>query len=501
MGRTVAVMTMTTGRNLTTPRAVADPRRWKALCVLALMQFMLVLDITVVNVALPHIRADLGFSRAGLAWVVDAYVLMAGGLLLLGGRLSDLFGRRRLFLSGITLFAVASALSGFAVGPAMLVGSRFAQGAAEAMAAPAAFGLVALLFPDGNERAKAIGIFGGVAGLGGTLGPVISGLILQGLSWRWIFFINIPVAAVTVLAVRRLVDESKAPRRLTAGRTDITGAFLVTAGLVAVVYGLIQAASRAWGAPRVVLPLTGGVLLLGLFVIREHSAANALVPLRFFRNRTRVGANLLTLAFASVFFTMFFLLTLYLQQVQDYSALRTGIAYLPFGIVISAGIGVSSKLVTRVGVRALLGTGFALCAVGVFLLAAIKAHGSYSTQVLPGMVLMAFGSGLCFAGFSNAALHGVTSEDASLASGVQNAVQQVGGAIGLAVLATLAFRHAAGGVRHGMSPASASTAGTVLSFRIGAIIMALGAAAVWAFFERGRRAVPAEAELDLPVAA
>ena len=380
---------------------------------------------------------------------------MAGGLLLLGGRLSDLIGRRRMFLCGVTVFAAASALSGLAADPAMLVGSRFAQGAAEAMAAPAAFGLVALLFPDGNERAKAIGIFGGVAGLGGTLGPVISGLILQGLSWRWIFFINIPVAAVAVIAVRRLVDESKAQTRVTAGRTDVLGALLVTTGLVAAVYGLIQAASRAWGSPEVVLPLVIGGLVLALFVVREQRTRNPLVPLHFFSNRTRVGANLLTLCFASVFFTMFFLLTLYLQQVEDYSALRTGIAYLPFGIAISVAIGVSSKLVTRVGIRALLGVGFGLCAAGVLLLAGIRVEGSYLTQVLPGMLLMAFGSGLCFAGFSNASVHGVTTEDASLASGVQNAVQQVGGAIGLAVLATLAFRHAAAGVRHGVTTAAA----------------------------------------------
>ncbi|MGH8920852.1 MAG: MFS transporter, partial [Actinomycetes bacterium] len=248
------------GRTLTEPGSVteraapdvADPRRWRALWVLALMQFMLVLDITVVNVALPHIRADLGFSRAGLAWVVDAYVLMAGGLLLLGGRLADLLGRRRMFLVGVGLFAAASALSGAAAGPGMLVASRFAQGAAEALAAPAAFGLVALLFPDGRERAKASGIFGGVAGLGGTLGPVISGLILQGLSWRWIFFINIPVALVAIIAVRRLVDVSRASAPTTAaGRPDVGGALLATAGLVSVVYGLIQAATRAWGSTQV----------------------------------------------------------------------------------------------------------------------------------------------------------------------------------------------------------------------------------------------------------
>ncbi len=466
------------------PAPAADPRRWKALVVLALMQFMLVLDITVVNVALPHIRNDLGFSRADLAWVVDAYVLMAGGLLLLGGRLSDLLGRRRMFLIGIALFAVASAASGAAAGPGMLVASRFAQGAAEAMAAPAAFGLVALLFPDGKERAKAIGIFGGVAGLGGTLGPIISGLILQGLSWRWIFFINVPVATVTIIAVRRLVTESKATSSRITGRADVPGAALATAGLISVVYGLIQAASRPWGASTVVAPLVAGVVLLASFVAREHAAANPLVPLRFFANRTRVTANAVTLCFASVFFTMFFLLTLYLQQVEHFSALGTGAAYLPFGVAISAGIGLSSQLVTRVGVKALLGAGFVLGALGVLAMTAISAHGDYVTQLLPGMLLMGFGSGLCFSGFSNASIHEVTSEDASLAAGVQNAVQQIGGAIGLAVLTTLAFRHSDALVHQGQGVAAASTAGTVLALRIGAAILALGALAVWAIFER-----------------
>jgi EmrB/QacA subfamily drug resistance transporter len=456
--------------------AAPDPRRWKALCVLGLMQFMLVLDITVVNVALPHIRTDLGFSRAGLTWVVDAYVLTAGGFLLLGGRLADLLGRRRMFLIGCGAFAVASAVSGASVSPGMLVASRFAQGASEALAAPAAFGLVALLFPDGKERAKAIGIFGGVAGLGGTLGPVISGLILQGLDWRWIFYINVPVAAVTILAVRHLVDESRATASTRAGRPDVAGALLATAGLVSVVYGLIRAATVAWGSTSVVAPIVTGVVLLVAFVVRERTARNPLVPLRFFRNRTRVTANAVTLCFSSVFFTLFFLMTLYLQDVEHYSALRTGLSYLPFGVAISAGI----------GVKAVLGAGFVFGAAGMWALTDITVRGSYLTQLLPGILLLAFGSGLCFSGFSNASIHGVSGQDASLASGVQNAVQQVGGAIGLAVLATLALRHANTAMAHGVGAAAASTAGTVLAYRIGAVILLVGAGGVWALFERVR---------------
>jgi EmrB/QacA subfamily drug resistance transporter len=469
-----------------------DPRRWKALAVLAVVQFMLVLDITVVNVALPHIRTDLGFTRSGLAWVVDGYVLTAGGLLLLGGRLADLLGRKRMFVIGVTLFAVASALSGAAVDAGMLVASRFLQGAAEAIAAPAAFGLVALLFPDGKERATALGIFGGIAGLGGTLGPIISGVILDNLDWRWIFFINIPVAIVTVIAVRNLVDESRASASSRAGTPDLLGAGLATGALVAIVYGLIQAGTDAWGSAMVVGPIFGGIVLLGVFVGREHLAANPLVPLRFFTNRTRVTANIVTLCFASVFFTMFYLLTLFLQQVEGYSPLKTGLCYLPFGVGISVGIVASSKLVFRTGVKAILAVGFVLCAAGIALMSTLTVHGSYSTELLPGMVLMALGSGLCFTGFSNASVHQVSAEDASLASGVQNAVQQVGGAIGLAVLATLALRHATTGVHHGVSSGAASASGTVLAFRIGAIVLAVGAVLVAALFERVRVVDPTE---------
>jgi EmrB/QacA subfamily drug resistance transporter len=469
------------------PVAEPDPRRWRALGVLALMQFMLVLDITVVNVALPHIKVDLGFSRSGLAWVVDAYVLMAGGLLLLGGRLADLVGRRRMFIIGISVFAAASALSGAAASSGMLVASRFAQGAAEAMAAPAAFGLTALLFPDARERAKALGIFGGVAGLGGTLGPVISGLILQSLSWRWIFFVNIPVALFAMVAVTRLVDESRADAATVdavRNRPDLAGAALGTGGLISVVYGLIAAAGHPWGTASVLAPIVAGVAVLAAFVVRERTAANPLVPLRFFTNRTRVTANLVTLFFATVFFTMFFLLTLFWEQTQHYSALRTGVAYLPFGVVIGLGIALSSNLVPRIGVRPVLATGFVLGALGMVDLSRITVHGPYLTRALPGLVVMALGSGLCFSGFANASVHGVSGADASLASGVQNAVQQVGGAIGLAVLATLALRHATHAVAHGAAPMVAATNGYVLAFRIGAVILAVGAVLVMVLMER-----------------
>jgi EmrB/QacA subfamily drug resistance transporter len=476
-------------------------KRWAALAVIALVQFIIVLDITVVNIALPHIQTSLHFSRPGLAWVVDGYVLTAGGLLLLGGRLADLLGRKRMFLIGVSVFAVASALSGAAVDSAMLVASRFLQGTGEALATPAAFGLVALLFTDPKERATAIGINGGVAGLGGTLGPVISGLLISVASWRWIFYVNIPVAVIAIVAVSRLVAESRASTRLRFGRAaaesgesaDLAGAVFGTASLVAIVYGFIAAANHPWGATRVWGSLTLGAVAAVAFVVRERTALAPLVPTGFLRNRTRVTANVSALLFASVFFTVFFLLTLYFQQVEHYSAIRTGLAYLPFGVVIAFGIGLASQLVPRVGSKPLFCAGALSFAIGVLLLSRITVHGSYWTQAFPAMVVMALGSGINFAVFGIASVDQVSGEDASLASGIQNTAQQVGGAVGLAVLASLALRHANKAVAHGVAVTSAATAGTVLAFRVGAGVALAGALFV-ALVRFGRQGPDAEAE-------
>jgi EmrB/QacA subfamily drug resistance transporter len=456
--------------------ATLDRQRWKALSVIALVQFILVLDITVVNVALPHIQVDLGFSRAGLAWVVDGYVLTAGGLILLGGRLADLLGRKRMFLVGVSLFAVASIVSGAAVDPAMLVASRFAQGIGEAIAGPASFGLIALLFTEPKERAQAIGVFGGVAGLGGTLGPVLSGLLIAAGSWRWIFFINVPVAIIAVVAVGRMVHESRAEiNPLTVGqRPDIAGAVLATAGLSGIVYGLISAGNHAWGSASVAIPLAAGAFLLACFALQERHAGAPLVPAGFLKNRTRVTANITCLFFASAFFAMFFLLTLYFQEVEHWSAIRTGLAYLPFGLVIGLGIAMSSALVPKVGVKVLLSAGFVFVAVGVFLLSRITVDGSYWTEALPGLAVMAFGSGILFSTFGVASMHEVSGQDASLAAGMQSMAQQVGGAIGLAVLATLALRHARAAVAHGIVATAASTSGAQVAFRVGAVIALVG---------------------------
>jgi EmrB/QacA subfamily drug resistance transporter len=454
----------------------ADPRRWKALAVLALIQFMLVLDITVVNVALPHIQNDLGFSRSGLAWVVNGYVLMAGGFLLLGGRLADILGRRRLFLIGVALFAIASATCGAAVNPGMLVASRFVQGLGEALAAPASLGLIALLFPDPRERMKALGIWGGIAGLGGTSGTVISGVLTDLASWRWIFFVNLPVALFALLVVPRLVAESKMVRE--HARPDFAGAVTGTAGLVAVVDGLLAAASHTWGSWNVLLPLIGGLVLLALMVWIEARSDAPLIPLTFFQNRTRVVTNFVTLFFSSSFFSYFFLLTLFEQQILGWSPLKGGLSYLPFGITIGAGIGLGTALMPKVGVKPLLSLGFFGCALGLWLTSLLDVGSSYAGGILPGMMVLGFSSGISFPAIGNASLHEVTGQDSSLASGVQNAMQNIGGAIGLATLVTFAIRHAVSQMQAGVAPAVARTHGYVLSWRIGAVLCLIGGALV-----------------------
>ncbi len=481
----------------TPPPTAADPRRWKALGVLALIQFMLILDVTVVNVALPHIQDDLGFSRAGLAWVVNGYVLMAGGFLLLGGRLADMLGRRKVFLLGVGLFAAASATCGAAVSPEMLVASRFVQGLGEALAAPASLGLIALLFPDPRERMKALGIWGGLAGLGGTSGTVISGVLTDAASWRWIFFVNLPVALIALIAVPRLVSESRMVRG--RGRPDVAGAVVGTAGLIAVVDGLLQAATHPWGSWQVLIPLLGGVALIVLMAWIESRSESPLIPLDFFSNRTRVTTNFVTLFSAAAFFSYFFLLTLFEQQVLDYSPLKGGLSYLPFGFSIGAGIALSTTLMPRIGVKPLLTLGFFGSAVGLLLTSSIDVHASYAGSVLPGMIALGLSSGLTFPAIGNAALHEVTGQDASLASGVQTAMQAIGGAIGLSCLVTVALRHAAGQIHTGVAPAVASTDGYVLAFRIGAVLLAIGGVLVLVLLERVA-AAPRNAQAEITAA-
>src|SRR6516164_8804457 len=450
--------------------AEPDPRRWRALAVLAAMQLMLVLDVTVVNVALPRIQHDLSFSHAGLAWVVSGYVLMAGGFLLLGGRLADLFGRRRLFLAGVIVFGAASAACGAAVSSSMLVASRFVQGTGEALAGPAALAMIPLLFPDSRERMKALGVWGGIGGVGGTIGSVISGALTT-VDWRWIFYINIPVVVFAVVMVARVLPESRMAR---AGhRIDAAGAITATGGLVAVVYGLLQAASYPWGSWQVLLPLLGGAGLLAVMMAVEARAPEPLIPLRFFTNRTRVTSNVLSVALFAAFYGYVFMLTLYMQQVLGYSPLRTGLLYLPLGITIGAGIGLSTTLMPRLGVKVMLALGFIGTAAGLLIASSIHSSSSYISGILPGMIVFGLFTGICFPGLINGALHQVTGQDSGLGSGVQTAMQQVGSALGLATLVTLALRYAGDRIHTAMPAGIAQTDGYAVAFRVGAAVLAV----------------------------
>ncbi|HEY1921003.1 MAG TPA: MFS transporter [Streptosporangiaceae bacterium] len=461
--------------------AAADPRRWLALTVLAAMQFMLVMDVTVVTVALPKIQVSLHFSPAGLAWVINGYVLMAGGFLLLGGRLSDLFGRRRLFFAGVLIFGIASAACGAAVSQTMLVASRFVQGTGEALAGPAALGMIPVLFPDSRERTKALGIWGGIAGLGGMAGVVISGALTGLVSWRWIFYINIPVVVFALLMVPRVLSESRMAR--SGHRIDVLGAVGATGGLVAVVAGLLQAASHPWGSLLVLLPLLGGAALLVVVTFWEARVPDPLIPLRFFSNRTRVTANAVSVAFNAGFIGYVVLLTWYMQQVLGYSPLKTGLLWLPLGVGIGIGMGACTALMPRVGVRAMLAVGLLGSAAGLFIASYIHANSSYPSAILPGMFIFGAFSGICFPGLINGALHQLTGEDSGLGSGVQTAMQQVGSAVGLATLVTLAIRYAGSRIYAGVLPTVAQTGGYSLAFRIGAVLLAVGGMLVLVLLE------------------
>jgi EmrB/QacA subfamily drug resistance transporter len=456
------------------------PRRWLALVVLAGMQFMLALDLTVVVVALPKIQTDLHFSHPGVAWVINGYVLTAGGFLLLGGRLSDMFGRRRLFLAGVLVFGAASAACGAAVSSSMLVASRFVQGTGEALAAPAALGMIPVLFPDSRERVKALGAWFGISGTAGISGSVISGA-LTGVDWRWIFYLNIPVAAFAVRAVPRVLPESRMARE--GHRIDLPGAVTATGGLAAVVYGLLQAASYPWGSWQVLLPLLGGAALLAVMAVTETRTPDPLIPLRFLANRTRVTSNILSMITWAVFIGYIVMLNMYMQQVLRYSPLRTGLLNLPLG-VITAGILLGTRLMPRAGAKAVMATGYLGSAAGLWMASYIHVGSPYISAVLPGMIVFGGLSGLCYPGLVNGALHQLTGQDSGLGSGVQSAMQQIGAALGLAALVTLALRYTQHMVHAGVLPAVAQTDGYALAFRVSAIAYAVAGVLVLVVLER-----------------
>src|SRR5229473_591984 len=411
-----------------------------ALVVIATAQLMVVLDATIVNVALPHVQKALGFSGTGLEWVVNAYALTFGGLLLLGGRAGDILGRRRMFIAGIVLFSLASLLGGFATTQVWLLAARAAQGVGAAVIAPTALALIATTFPEGPPRNRAMGVYSAMSIGGAAVGLMAGGLLTTYLSWRWVMFVNVPIGAIVALIAPRALADSPGRR----GRFDFPGAITSTAGLAALVYGLTSAATGQngvshWGDTKVIVSLTAAVVLLAAFIVIEARSEHALMPLRIFRNRDRSSANLIMLCVGTAMFGMFFFLTLFVQTVWGYSALKTGVAYLPMVGTIMVMAGVSSQLVPRIGARPLLLAGSAITAGGMFWLSRITEHSTYAGGLLGPMMVTAAGLGMLFMPLTLVALSKVQDRDAGLASSLLNTGQQVGGSIGLALLGTVAW--------------------------------------------------------------
>ena len=453
--------------------------RWIALVVLCVGMLMIVLDATVVNVALPSIQSELGFSQSSLAWVVNAYLIAFGGLLLLAGRIGDLISRRGVFLVGLAVFTVASLLCGIAQSQELLVGARFVQGVGGAMTSAVILGMIVTMFPEPRERAKAIGVYSFVASAGGSIGLLAGGVLTQGINWHWIFFVNIPIGIATALLALRLIDRDKG---IGFGRgADVAGAVLITGALMLLVYTIVKpAADYGWGDGRTLALGAGALALLVAFVAREATARNPLIPLRIFRSRNVSGANAVQALFVAGLFGMFFLGALYLQRVQGYDALETGLAFLPVTLVIGTlSLGYSERLIMRFGARTTLLPGLVLIGAGLALFTQSPVEATYATDVLPVMLLLGTGAGLCFPALMTLAMSGATPSDAGLASGLVNTTLQVGGALGLAVLATLASTRTEALRDGGDSTAAALTGGYHLAFWIGvglvvaAIVVAL----------------------------
>jgi EmrB/QacA subfamily drug resistance transporter len=459
-----------------------------ALFLLCLIQFMVVLDIAIVNVALPSIKTALDFSETNLSWVINAYTLTFGGLLLLGGRMADLLGRRRVFIGGLALFAVASAACGLANSEAALITARAIQGVGAAMVSPAALSILVTTFEEGPERNKALGIWGAIAGTGGAAGVLLGGILTQELNWSWIFFINVPVAVAVIVAAPIYLRESKVEGGTRA--FDLGGAITATAGMSLLVYALVQTVDHSWTAPRTIGLFVAAFALLGAFLAIERRVAAPLMPLHIFRNRSLSAANGVALMLGASIFSMFFLLTLYMQQVLGYSPLKTGIGYLLVSSVIIVSAGASQAFVTKIGVRTVLATGMGLTALGLVYFSQIDVGGSYLVDLTPGFILTGVGLGFSFVPVSIAALVGVKQDEAGIASGILNTSQQIGGALGTAILSTVAFTAATNYVKDHLTagpllPLDAAVHGYSIAFLVGALISAIGFVLTLVFIPRG----------------
>jgi EmrB/QacA subfamily drug resistance transporter len=455
---------------MSTPRA-----KNLALALLAVTQFVIVIDASIVNVALPSIGAHLHFSRDDLSWVVNAYTLTFGGFLLLGGRMADLLGRRRMFMIGLIVFALASLTGGLAQSEGWLIAARAVQGLGGALVSPAALSIITTTFAEGAERNRALGVWGSVAGAGGAAGVLLGGILTSGLSWRWVLFVNVPIALVAAVLAPRTLRESRGREGATA--FDIPGAVTVTAGLALLVYAVVDAVTAGWGSTATILRLAGAVLLLVAFVAIELRTEAPLMPFSIFRLRTLRGANAVGLLTGMSLYAMFFFISLYLQDVLGYSPIRTGVSYLPLavGIIVSAGL--ASQLVTRIGFKVPMVMGMLLICAGLVWFAQVPGHGgSFGADVLGPSLLAALGLGFTFVPVTIAAVTGTRPHEAGLASGLINTSQQIGGALGLAILATVANSRTQDALHSGVRDAHvALTRGFDRAFLIGAAFALAGA--------------------------
>jgi EmrB/QacA subfamily drug resistance transporter len=467
-----------------------DRSRWLALYVLCTGVLMIVLDVTVVNVALPSIQSDLGFTQSGLAWVVNAYLVAFGGLLLLAGRIGDLVGHKRVFLIGLVVFTLASLVCGLSDSQALLVIARFVQGAGGAATSAVVLGMIVTMFPKPSEQAKAIGVYGFVASAGGSVGLLAGGVLTQAIDWHWIFFINVPIGLFTGFAALRLLDDVHLPS--TTKSIDLPGATLIVAALMLGVYTIVSpAAEKGWGSGTTLGLAAGSLALLALFVRREASAREPLMPLRVFRSRDTAGANAIQALEVAGMFGTFFLGSLYLQRVQHYDPLKIGFAFLPTTVVMGTlSLRYSERLIMRFGARRTLVPGLVLVAVGLLLFARVPVHGSYALDVLPVLLLLGLGVGASFPALMSLAMADAAPQEAGLASGLVNTSAQVGGALGLAVLATSSSTHTNSLTKAGKPLADALTSGYHLAFVIAAGLV--GLAIVLALALRAPRRVGGE---------
>ena len=448
-------------------------KRWLALILLCSSQFVVVLDASIVNVALPSIGRALDFSQENLPWVVNAYVLTFGGFLLLGGRTADLLGRRRVFMAGLLVVGIASLLAGFAATEGQLIAARAAQGLGAAIISPAALSIVTTTFSDGAERNKALGVWGAVAGSGGAAGVLLGGILTEGLGWEWVLWVNVPVSLIAFALTPRLIAESREEERARA--FDVAGAVTVTAGLSTLVYALVDANSAGWGSFQTIGLICLSLLLLAAFVAIELRSSKPLVPFSIFRIRTLTGANVVGLLVGASLFAMFFFITLYMQQVLGYSPIHAGLSYLPLALVIMASAGIASQLVTKVGYKPVLATGMLFIVAGLLWFSRVSVGGGFTTDILGPSLFAAAGLGFAFVTTTIAAVSGVQEQEAGLASGLINTSQQIGGALGLAVLSAIAIARTDHVMSEGgVSQLTGLTEGFQAAFLGGALIALLG---------------------------